>query len=76
MVMFKRVTTRDESWEGVVTDKKRSSPDGQNMYHRLAVKLGDGTVKEVRVRRALWKSVEPGDQIVKRVGETAPVKVA
>jgi hypothetical protein len=45
------------------------------MYHRLAVTLGDGTVKQVRVRRALWKSVEPGDRIVKRPGETAPVKV-
>lgn len=46
------------------------------MYHRLAVTLGGGTVKEVRVRRHLWKSVEPGDRIVKRPGETAPVKIA
>jgi hypothetical protein len=75
MVMFKRGATRDQTWEGVVTDKKRSSPDGQNMYHQLAVTLGDGTVKQVRVRRALWKSLEPGDRIVKRPGETAPVKI-
>jgi hypothetical protein len=74
--MVKRGGTRDDAWEGIVTDKKRSSPDGQNMAHRLAVTLGDGTVKEVRVRRHLWKSVEPGDRIVKRPGETAPVKIA
>ena len=74
--MVKRGGTRDDAWEGIVTDKKRSSPDGQNMYHRLAVTLGDGTVKEVRVRRRLWKSVEPGDRIVKRPGEAAPVKIA
>jgi hypothetical protein len=24
----------------------------------------------------LWKSLEPGDRIVKRPGETAPVKIA
>jgi len=75
MVMFKRGVARDETWEGVVTDKKRSSPDGQNMYHRLAVTLGDGTIREVRVRRALWQSLEPGDRVVKRAGETAPVKL-
>jgi hypothetical protein len=46
------------------------------MYHRLAVTLGDGTVKQVRVARALWKSVEPGDRVVKRPGETAPAKIA
>jgi hypothetical protein len=27
--MFKRRQARDEAWEGVVTGKKRSSPDGQ-----------------------------------------------
>lgn len=75
MVMSKRGAARDEAWEGVVTDKKRSSPDGQNMYHRLAVTLGDGTIREVRVRRALWQSLEPGDRVVKRAGETAPVKL-
>ena len=76
MAMFKRGGTRDDAWEGVVTDKKRSSPDGQNMYRRLAVTLDDGTVKQVRVRRALWNSVEPGDRIVKRPGEAAPAKIA
>jgi hypothetical protein len=73
--MFKRSRTRDEAWEGVVTGKKRSSPDGQNMYHRISVTLGDGTLKEVRVRGGLWKTLEPGDLVVKRSGETAPVKI-
>jgi hypothetical protein len=73
--MFKRGRTRDEAWEGVVTGKKRSSPDGQNMYHRISVTLGDGTVKEVRVRGTLWKTLEPGDRVVKRPGETKPVRI-
>ena len=73
--MFKRGRSRNDAWEGVVTSKKRSSPDGQNMYHRISVTLGDGTVKEVRVRGGLWKTLEPGDRIVKRSGQTAPVKI-
>ncbi|GLZ77764.1 hypothetical protein Afil01_25710 [Actinorhabdospora filicis] len=63
-----------EAWEGVVTEKKRSSPDGQNMYHRVTVELPDGEHKDVRVRGAFWRSVEPGDRLVKRSGETDPVK--
>jgi hypothetical protein len=27
--MVKRGGTRDDAWEGIVTDKKRSSPDGR-----------------------------------------------
>ena len=38
--------------------------------------LGDGTAKQVRVGRGRWKSLEPGDRIVKRPGEKAPVKSA
>jgi hypothetical protein len=73
--MFKRRQARDEAWEGSVTGKKRSSPDGQNMYHRVSVTLGDGTVKEVRVRGGLWKTLEPGNRVVKRPGESKPVKI-
>ena len=70
--MFKRRQARDEAWEGVVTGKKRSSPDGQNMYHRVSVTLKDGTVKEVRVRGGLSKTLEPGDRIVKAVRRDRP----
>src|SRR2546429_5767100 len=58
--MFKRGRSRNDAWEGVVTSKKRSSPDGQNMYHRIAVTLSDGSSKEVRVRRAPWGPLNPG----------------
>lgn len=58
-----------------MTSKKRSSPDGQNMYHRITVTLSDGSSKEVRVRRALWRTLNPGDQLIKRPGETAPAKI-
>jgi hypothetical protein len=67
-------TLRDE-YEGI-GDRDVQARRYQNMYHRLAVTLGDGTVKQVRVRRALWKSAAPGDRIVKRAGEAAPVKIA
>lgn len=42
--MFKRGAGQDEVWEGLVTDKKRSSPDGQNMFHRVMVPISDGRV--------------------------------
>jgi hypothetical protein len=72
--MFSHKRRREDSWEGVVTGKKRSSPDGQNMYHRIDVTLSDGSVRQVRVRRALWAELEPGDRLVKRPGETDPAK--
>jgi hypothetical protein len=28
-----------------------------------------------RIRGGLWKTLEPGDRIIKRSGETAPVKI-
>ena len=48
-----------------MTSKKRSSPDGQNMYHRITVTLSDGSSKEVRVRRALWRTLNPGDRLTR-----------
>jgi hypothetical protein len=74
--MFKRGLDKNDAWEGVVTDKVRSSPDGQNMYHRVVVTLSDGNVKEIRVRRRLWNGLSPGDRLFKRSGQTAPTKIA
>jgi hypothetical protein len=73
--MFRRGRSRNDSWEGVVPSKKRSSPDGQNMYHRITVTLTDGTSKQVRVRRARWRALNSGDRLIKRAGETAPAKL-
>jgi len=56
--MFKRGADKDDAWEGVVTSKKRSSPDGQNMSHRVTVTLSDATLKEVRVRRGSVERTE------------------
>ncbi|HEX6525741.1 MAG TPA: hypothetical protein VF070_37865 [Streptosporangiaceae bacterium] len=72
--MFGRRVRRNDAWQGIVISKKRGSPDGQNMYHRLVVTLSDGTEKKIRVRRALWKTVSVGDRIVKVPGEKAPAK--
>jgi|GEM_PF-1776276 len=71
---FRRGITRDDVWAGLVAAKKRSSPDGQNIYHKITVAFGDGTSKEIRVRGSLWKTVVVGDHLVKRAGEKAPVK--
>jgi hypothetical protein len=75
-MLLKRGVSKDDAWEGVVTGKKRSSPDGQNMYHRITITLSDGSTKEIRVRGGLWKSVNVGDRLVKRAGEKAPAKTA
>ena len=73
--MFERGAGKDEAWEGLVTDKKRTSYDGQNMYHRVMVTIADGSVKEIRVRGGVWKTLNIGDQLVKRAGQKAPEKV-
>jgi hypothetical protein len=73
--MFGRRIRKNDAWEGVVIGKKRGSPDGQNMYHRLEVTLSDGSQKRLRVRGGLWKSVSVGDRLVKRAGGKKPVKV-
>lgn len=73
---FGRRVARDEAWDGVVTGRKRSSPDGQNIYHRITVTLGDGSTRDVRVRGSLWKTLAVGDRVTKRAGDKAPVKVA
>jgi hypothetical protein len=73
MGIFRRLTGVDDAWSGVLADKKRVS-DGQNMFYRLIVTLDDGSTKRVRARRGLWKSLEPGDRLVKRAGERYPTK--
>ncbi|MFJ9411455.1 hypothetical protein [Streptomyces sp. NPDC101393] len=59
---------RDDSWEGVVTDKSRGMLDGSNMYHFVEIRLADGESVKVRIARRLWKSIEVGDRIVKQPG--------
>ncbi|MFG2532162.1 hypothetical protein [Streptomyces sp. NPDC048516] len=67
--MFKsRKIGRDESWEGIVTNKSRGMLDGSNMYHFVEVRLADGESMKVRIGRRLWKSVEVDDRIVKGPG--------
>ncbi|MFE9611892.1 hypothetical protein [Streptomyces sp. NPDC006012] len=68
-----RKAGRNESWEGVVTDKSRGMLDGSNMYHFLEVRLSDGQSTKVRIDGRLWKSIAVGDRIVKRPGAD-PVK--
>ena len=74
-IHHRKAMRRAEAWEGVVTDKKRASPDGQNMYHYVTVELSNGQRKEVQIRGKMWKSLSPGDKVIKSVGSYDPVKV-
>jgi hypothetical protein len=73
LVQRRGADRRAESWEGEVIDLSRSSPDGQNMYHRVEVRLPDGQTKDLRVRGDTWKSLTVGDVVVKRAGDSDPV---
>ncbi|WP_205648235.1 DUF7489 domain-containing protein [Actinomadura rubteroloni] len=59
---------KNDAWEGVVADKSRNAPDGSNLYHYVEVALNGGGTKKIRVTRALWDSLSPGDGLVKRTG--------
>ena len=71
---FRRGMARDEAWDGVVTGRKRSAPDGQNMVHRITVTLSDGSIRNVRVRGALYRTLAVGDHVTKHPGDRYPVK--
>ena len=63
------MTTQNDAWTGTVVKKSRALLDGSNLYRRLEVRLDDGTEREVKVGRGLWRQVKPGDRLVKRPGE-------
>jgi hypothetical protein len=52
-----------------VVKKNRAALDGSNLYRRLKVRLDDGSERDVKVGRDLWKQLEPGDRLVKSPGE-------
>jgi len=58
----------------VAGKRRRIGPGGQYVTYRVTVTLADGTVREIRVRRALWKTLAAGDRLVKQPGQRAPVK--
>lgn len=64
----------EDTWEGTVAKKSRGLLDGSNMYRRVKIRRGDGTVLKVRVGKDLWNSLEVGDTVAKRAGED-PVKL-
>jgi cell division septation protein DedD len=74
-VMGRRATRRSEAWEGVVISKDRSSPDGQNMYHSVMVRLTNDTTKEIQIPGSLWETLSEGDKLQKRAGSYEPTKV-
>ncbi|MFF0269315.1 hypothetical protein [Kribbella sp. NPDC004536] len=54
-----------EAWTGVVVKKSRAMYDGANLYRKLEVQLDSGEVRDVKVKRDLWKSLEVGDRLSK-----------
>jgi hypothetical protein len=63
------MATKTDAWSGTVAKKSRALLDGSNLYRRLTVQLGDGSLLQVKVDRGLWRELEPGDRIMKREGE-------
>ena len=63
------MTTHEDSWSGTVVKKSRALLDGSNLYRRLKVRFEDGTQRDVKVDREVWKQVEVGDRLVKPDGE-------
>ena len=54
-----------DAWTGVVVKKSRAMYDGANLYRKLEVQLDSGEVRDVKVQRELWKSLEVGDRLTK-----------
>ncbi len=75
MRLFRR-KDGDEAWQGVVVTRHRGMLDGSNMYHRLDLRLADGTTRSVRVGRTLWKSVAEGDLVSKQPGQPPAKAIA
>ncbi|MFD7154758.1 hypothetical protein ACFV9C_09180 [Kribbella sp. NPDC059898] len=57
-----------DAWTGVVVKKSRAMYDGANLYRKLEVQLDGGEVRDVKVKRDLWKSLEVGDRVTKASG--------
>ncbi|WP_427885004.1 DUF7489 domain-containing protein [Kribbella sp. GL6] len=57
-----------DAWTGVVVKKSRAMYDGANLYRKLEVQLDGGEVRDVKVKRDLWKSLEVGDRVTKAAG--------
>ena len=63
------MTTHEDAWSGTVVKKSRALLDGSNLYRRLKIRLDDGTQRDVKVGRDMWRQLEVGDRLVKRQGE-------
>ncbi|MFI6078465.1 hypothetical protein ACIA5C_43785 [Actinoplanes sp. NPDC051343] len=63
------MTTHEDAWSGTIVKKSRALLDGSNLYRRLKIRLDDGTQRDVKVGRDMWRQLEVGDRLVKRQGE-------
>jgi hypothetical protein len=72
-VFRSRKPGQDETWEAVVVNKSRGTPDGSFRYRYVNIRFADGSTRKIRVDKELWNSLSAGDRLVKRAG-SAPVK--
>jgi hypothetical protein len=59
----------ETAWTAVVVKKSRALLDGSNLYRRVTIRHDGGHEEKIRVSRALWKQLEPGDRLVKEPGQ-------
>lgn len=59
----------EAEWSAVVVKKSRALLDGSNLFRRLTIRHDGGHQEKIRVSRALWKQIEPGDRLVKAAGQ-------
>lgn len=57
-----------DAWTGVVVKKSRALYDGTNLYRKLEVQVDGGEVRDIKVKRDLWKQLEVGDRVTKAAG--------
>lgn len=57
-----------DAWTGVVVKKSRALYDGANLYRKLEVQVDGGEVRDIKVKRDLWKQLEVGDRVTKAAG--------
>lgn len=60
---------QDDAWTGTVVKKSRELLDGSNLYRQVTIHTDGDRTEKVRVDRALWKSLEVGDRLVKDAGQ-------
>ena len=63
------LVSKNETWNAVVVAKSRGLLDGSSLYRRVTVRHDDGREGKIRVPRDVWKTIAPGDRVIKEPGQ-------